>query len=125
MNQPALFIDNMNAALAEIVRALGGPKAVGCLLWPTKDPERAAEDVRACLNVHRAERFKPDHVFFLFRRAREAGFHAAKHWFDEATGYAPSEPLEPEDERAKLMRAFNESVALQAQIAARMERLSK
>lgn len=124
MNQPALFLEDINDAMRELVRALGGAKAVGPVLWPEKTPERAAADVNACLNQHRAEHFTPEQVVLLFQRARQAGFHAAKRWLDEATGYVPGEPIEPEDERAKLMRAFTDSVALQAQLVARLERLN-
>lgn len=124
MNQPALFVEDINEALREIVRALGGAKVVGLMLWPEKAMERAAADVNACLNVHRAEHFTPEQMTLLFSKARAIGFHLSKQWFDEATGYVAGAPLEPEDERAKLQRAFVESIAQQQRIVDRMERLT-
>lgn len=123
--QIELVLDSINDALIECVRALGGTKKVGPILWPEKSVDAAARQLADCLNPERPAHLTPEQMTLLFMMARKANYHGAKRWFDEATGYVPGEPMEPEDERAKLMRAFNESVALQAQIAARMERLGK
>ena len=124
MEQMNLVIEDMSEALTELVRALGGAKKVGITLWPEKSVEAAHKVLLDCLNPSQAARLNPDQVFLLFRMARQAGVHHVKRWFDESTGYLPSEPLEPEDERAKLQRAFMDSVALQAKIVDRMERLN-
>lgn len=124
MNQPALFIEDMQEALREIVRALGGSKAVGPMLWPEKTPDSAAQLLANCLNANRPERLTPEQVFFLFAKARQIGFHAAKRWFDEATGYVPGEPMEPEDERAKLQRMTISAVQELALLTARLEKLN-
>ncbi len=121
--QLSLVVEDIHEALAEIVRALGGNEAVGVRLYPERTPAAAATFVRNATSPTRAERFNPEQVWLLFVWARQAGFHNAKRWFDESTGYVPGEPLEPDDERAKLQRDFIESVNRQADLVARMERI--
>lgn len=122
-DQFRLVIDDIHEALGEIVRALGGNAIVGKKLWPEKTDAQAATLMKDCLSPSRRERLNPEQVWLLFVWSRQAGFHNAKRWFDESTGYIPSEPMEPEDERAKLQRAFIESVAIQQKIAASLEKL--
>lgn len=97
-----LFIEDVYDALRAIVWHFGGPKKVGKLLWPTKEDERAANDLRDCLNRDNARKFEPEEIIALLRMAREAEFHRAKHWIDRATGYRDSEPLDPAIERDRL-----------------------
>lgn len=118
-----LVIEDINAAMREIVRALGGAEAVGIRLHPEKTPTAAAQVVNDCLNPDRRARFNPEQVWLLFVWARQAGFHSAKRWFDEATGYTPGEPVEPEDERARVQREFIAAKKEMALMLARLERL--
>lgn len=106
MIQPPLFCETIYEALAAIVTCLGGPKRVGAMLWPNKSIRDAAKLLNNCLNPQRAEKLDPEQVVLLFRRARDAGFHIAKHWLDAETGYAPSTPLAPQDEQAQLISAM-------------------
>lgn len=122
--QPALVIETIDEAMHEIVRALGGPKRVGPMLWPEKQPDAAARLVADCVNPERDRRFSPDQMLLLFRLAREANFHGAKQWFDDATGYSRSEPVSPEDERERLERATLAAVATLQGLTERLERLA-
>jgi hypothetical protein len=97
-----LFVEDIYDALRAIVWHLKGPKKVGPKLWPTKDEDRAANDLRDCLNRDNARKFEPEEIIALFRMGREADFHRAKHWLDRATGYRESEPLDPALERDRL-----------------------
>ena len=128
MTTPSLWLEDINDALREIVRQIGrdksGYKVVGCKLWPEKSPEAAGALLANCLNIHRPERLTPEQTFLLFRMVREAGYHAAKRWFDEATGYVPGEPMEPETERARLQREFISAVEHLGQIEKRLEQIS-
>lgn len=123
MEQMSLVIEDMDAAVMEIVRAISGAKKVGPILWPEKSVDQAHRMLLDCLNPDRANRLAPAQVFLLFKLAREAGYHGAKRWLDEALGYVPGEPVEPQDELAKVMRAYTEAVRVQAGLMQRAERL--
>lgn len=123
MEQPALFHDCIEDALREVVQACGGSKVVACKLWPEKTPDAAHRLLLACLNEDRPERLSPEHLILLLRMGRERGCHSAMAYVAGVCGYS-AQPIEPEDERAALQRAFNESVRQQAELVARMERLA-
>ena len=107
--QQPLFIDTVYDALRAAVGALGGPKAVAPRLWPQKSIDDGRRLLLDCLNPDRAEKLDPEQVVVILRWAREAGFHSAKHWLDEATGYQPSQPLDPAVERDRLLTVVEES----------------
>lgn len=119
--QPRLVCENTDDMLDSLVKALGGPKAVGGRLWPAKDPDSAGHRVRDCINPHRREHFEPDEVFALLKLAREAEFHSAMEWIGEAVGYAVK-PVEPEDEKKRLMNAFIEATATIKALSAQLEK---
>jgi hypothetical protein len=123
MNQPVLFSEDIYDALADVVRALGGTKAVGTLMRPEKPADEAGKWVKDCLNRQRAERFDPEQVLWLLRKGREVGCHSAINYLCDQAGYERPAAREPEDERADLFRKYIESVKFQKQLAERMERL--
>jgi hypothetical protein len=124
MDQSKLFSEDIYDALSDVVRALGGPKKVGAML---KGDAVTAEDagrwVKDCLNRNRRERFDPNELIFLLRKAREAGCHSAMHFVCDEAGYDRPKPLEPRDEMAELQRRYIDAVEASRTIAERMERL--
>lgn len=118
-----LFIADMDDALGEVVRFLGGAKKVGPMLWPDKSMDQAQRLLLDCLNPDRPAHLTPAQTLFLFKLARQNNFHNVKRWFDQECGYIPSEPMEPEDERAKLQRLAIDAIAGLAHITERLERL--
>jgi hypothetical protein len=102
-NQPPLFVESIYDAMRAMVQHLGGPKTVGAALWPAKSVDDARKQLLDCLNPERHEKLDPDQLVLLFRLAREAGFHVAKHWLDAETGYLPSVPADPAEEQARLV----------------------
>ncbi len=119
--QPRLVCENTDDMLDSLVKALGGPKAVGGKLWPSKDPDSAGHRVRDCINPHRREHFEPDELFALLKLAREAEFHCAFEWIGDFVGYAVK-PIEPEDEKRQLMRQYIDATATIAALAAKLEK---
>lgn len=109
MMQMSLHHETLNDALREVVQAAGGNKAVGEKLYPEKTVEERAGCVRDRLNPDRRELFSPDQVLFLLRLGREIGCHAAITYLNREAGYADPLPIEPEDEVARLQRAFIEA----------------
>ena len=114
--------ESLNAALIDAVKALGGSKQVGHLLWPENTVDAAQRHLLACLNEDKLERLTPDHLMMLLRLARANSSHDALGYILQDLGYAPTQPVEPRDESAELQRQFMESVRLQQQTVERMEK---
>lgn len=106
MNQPALFLTDIYDALGDVVRSLGGPKAVGIRLRPEKPADEAAKWVKDCLNRERREKFDPEQLLWLLKEARAIGHHDALAYINSQAGYTPPTPIEPEDELTKLLREY-------------------
>lgn len=123
MTQPRLAIyEDETDALRELVRELGGTKVVGAQLRPDLAPDRAGAWLKDCLNPERAERLQPSQLFLLLKLGHDRGVHGPCEFILGNVGYAVT-PIEPEDEKAALQRAYIESVNVQRRIVERMERL--
>ena len=115
-------MESFNEALKACITACGGSKQVGPLLWPEKTPEAAQRLLLDCFNEDRPAHLCPDQLLFVLRLARSKGCHVGLDYLCGDLGYSTPTPIEPRDETAELMRAFNESVAAQALIVQRMEK---
>lgn len=104
--QEKLFITDIHDALGDLVRSLGGPKDVGLTLKPEKTSEDGAGWVKDCLNPKRREKFDPEQILWLLKKARQAGCHEPIKWICEQAGYTAPEPKEPETELARLLREY-------------------
>lgn len=121
MEGAALFYDSFLEALRDDVLALGGPKVVGKQLFPEKDLEPARNTLNDCLNPARRERLTDEQERLIIRRAREVrGFSAALYFLCDDCGFERPKAINPEDERAKLMREFTEGVKRLDAIAERL-----
>ena len=118
-----LFCESIEEAIDEVVKACSGRKAFACELWPSLPVREAHNRLDACLNPERREKFSPHDLLYILKRGRAAGCHSLMLFMAGETAYRV-EPIEPEDERAKLQRAFADAVRVQAQLVERMERLS-
>jgi hypothetical protein len=121
----SLFHESLADALRECIAVCGGLKAVGKVLWPEKDCDIAGRLLADCLNEAKREKLSPEQVLLLLRSAREKGCHAGMAFIARDLGYADPQPIEPEDERAKLQREFIESTKRLAQMAQRIEQLER
>jgi hypothetical protein len=110
-------INSINSMLIECVKASGGSKVVGSLLWPEKSVSDAQKLLLACLNEDRPEKLSPDQAFFIEKLARDAGCHIAIEYRCKAHSYSIPQPIEPEDEKAKLMRDFIQAQKAMSQLA--------
>lgn len=115
-------MDTLNDALIACIKAVGGSKQVGPLLWPEKAPDAAQRLLLDCLNEDRPAKLSPEQVLLILRMARAKGFHGGMNFIAGELGYGTPVPMEPRDEVADLMRAFNDSVAQQASLADRIEK---
>lgn len=108
--QIPMFVDDLNEAIRATVNALGGMKAVGADLKPEKSAVDAGKWLADCLNTSKRDRLDPDQLAFIRRRARAAGCHILAAFEAQDAGYAPPQPIAPEDEAAQLQREFIASV---------------
>lgn len=122
--QGELFYESLPDALRATVDALGGPKVVGVILWPEKPVDEARRLLLDCLNPDRPHRLDPETLLLLLRIAREKGIHLAVSWILSSLGYAPPQPIEPEDQQAELIRQFNRSAAEVVAMGERIARLN-
>lgn len=122
MDTPSLFVDSIEEAIAEVARVCGGRKAFAASMWPSLPVREAHNRFDACLNPERREHFHPSDLIFIAKAGREAGCHSLMLFLAREAGYADPQPVEPEDERARLQREFVQAQRAMAQLAARMER---
>lgn len=122
-SQSPLFVEDLNTALADVVRALGGFKKVGATLKPDKMADEAGRWLSDCMNRDKREKLDLDQIMWLLKEGRKIGCHTAIHFMATEAGYSSPTPIEPKDEMAELQRQFMESVRMQAKIADRIEKL--
>jgi hypothetical protein len=121
--QLPMFPQDLYEAIRDTVRALGGPKRVGHELQPDLDPEAAGRWLSDCCNPDRREKLSPTQLAYIRRRARQAGVHILAEFEARDAGYAPPTPIEPESERAALMREFNRQMEAFVALSRRLESL--
>lgn len=114
--------DSINEALIACVKACGGSKVVGSLIWPDVAPDQAQRKLLAALDDTRPEKLSPSQLVFVLRQAREKGYHLGLGYLLADLGYAPTNPIEPRDEASELMRQYIEAAAEMKRTAERMER---
>lgn len=119
--QLGLMHETINDAAREVVAAAGGPKKVGPMLWPELPVDQSGGKLRDCLNPDRRERLNPDQLVYVARPGRQIGCHAIAVFLARECGYADPQPVEPEDEIARLQREFVEATKALGALAAKIE----
>ena len=122
-DQIPLFVEDYYEAIRATVQALGGFKAVGHELKPELAPDAAGRWLADCCNPEKRETLSPPKLAYLRRRARMACVHILAAYEMRDAGYGEPQPLEPEDERAALMRQFVEASKGMRSLVADLQRL--
>lgn len=122
MDQQSLFHECLTDAINDCIRALGGNKKVGGMLWPEKGVEDARRALLDALNPDRPNKLSPDQALLIVSEAAKQGCLAGITYITRACRCADPQPIEPEDERAALQRQFVEQSKAMQQLFARMER---
>ena len=117
-------MESLNEVLLECVKAAGGTKTVGAIIFPEKAPENAQRSLLDCLNEDRPAKLSPEQVMLVLRLARAKGYHDGMNYIASDLGYGTPVPIDPKDEAADLMRQYIEAVAEQRKTAERMERVA-
>ncbi len=115
-------MESLNDALIALVKALGGSKVVGPMLWPEKMVDAAQRALLDCLNPDRPNRLTPEQVALLLRKGRQIGYHDSAAWLMDYLGYADPVPLAPKEEAAELQRQF---IAATQNMAVMLERIQQ
>jgi len=98
------FYEGPESALTACVQALGGAKIVGPMLWPEahKTTEQAHKALLDCLNPERSEKLSYSQIIYLFRKAKQAGFHAGYDWWSQQCEYSIS-PISQADQEDRAL----------------------
>ncbi|GMG89644.1 hypothetical protein Cmtc_08640 [Cupriavidus sp. TKC] len=115
--QEKLFYESVYDALGEVVRAAGGMKKVGAMLWPEKSADDAGARLKDCLNPDRREKLDPEQVAFLRRLGRQIGCHALVNFEAHDAGYEQPKPVNSEEQARRLVDVIAQQ---QAQLQAAM-----
>lgn len=121
--QDALFVEDINDALRDAVRALGGTKEVGRQLRPDLTADAAGAWLKDCLNPTRRERLDPGQVLWLIREGRRIGCHSVLWFICDDAGYVRPPAIEPKDEAAELQRQAIAAVKLLERLGPKLERI--
>lgn len=123
MHQLPLIPQDIYEAVEACVVALGGRQTVGHMIWPDlDDPVEAGKKLGRCLNQSHAEKLSVDQLIFIMKQARQVNCHVAMDYISNKCNYK-YEPVEPEDERAKLQREHIAAINLLSEITKKMEGL--
>ena len=121
--QQELWHDSFEDALKSVSEAVG-PKKLAQELWPERDPIDGAKLLARCLDIDRSEKLTASQEALILKRGREVGCHIGMAFLAQMCGYAAPQPVDPEDEKARLQREYIEAVKRMEQIAKGMEALN-
>lgn len=116
------FFENVEQALAECVKALGGAKVVGNKFWPDKPVEEARTLLLNCCNPSRKEKLDYTQVMFLFREARSVGCYAPYQWYSNEIGF-DARPVTKAEETDRLTSVIEHSTKTLSAALAQLERI--
>lgn len=117
-------MESLTDALVECVRACGGSKQVGPVLWPEKTPDAAQRQLLDCLNDDRPAKLSPEQLLLVLRMARQKGHHGGINYIAGDLGYGTPVPIEPRDEIADLQRQYIDAARSMARMADKIDKLA-
>ena len=117
MQQIPLVVDSLNDAIRDTCRMIGFNE-IALELWPKKGAKEAGRYLNDCLNPDRAHKLDGEEIVYIAKRGREIGCYLITAFINCETGFAPPVPVDPDDRRAELQRAFVDGVE-------RLERLAR
>lgn len=118
------FYESPEDALSACVAALGGAKKVGAALFPDKTVDNARDYLLACLNAGRAEKLGYSQIIFIFREAKQAGFHAGFEYWAREMEYEVR-PITKAEEVDRLTSVVESSSKTLALAVAALERIHR
>jgi hypothetical protein len=113
--------ESVEEAIADDIKALGGPKPAAGHFFADKTPDQGAATLRAWSIEGRAERPSPSQLLLLMELARKRVGYSEIGRFMEQRLNCRIEFLTPEDEQAKLQREYIAAVNRLQSLANRIE----
>lgn len=123
-DQIPLFVDDYYDAVRATVEALGGYKRVGHDMRPDLSVDAAGRWLADCVNPDKREKLSLTELAYIRKTARQSGVHILTAFEAQDAGYAPPQPLAPEDEAAQLQREFIASVKALQDIQNRLAKVA-
>lgn len=115
-----MHFDSINEALIACVKAAGGSKTVGAVMWADIALDQAQRKLLNALDESRPEKLAPSQVMLILKMARAKGFHDGVGYILSDLSYAPTTPIEPKDEADDLLRQVLEGQKVLAIQVARL-----
>ena len=97
---------------------------MGSLIWPDKSVETARDLLLNCLNPNRPEKLDYSQTIFVFRLAREKGFHAGFDYFAHECGYE-ARPITKAEEADRLVNVIENAAKVLATAIPALERIQR
>ncbi len=120
--QQELWYDSFEDALRSTAEAVG-MKKMAAELWPEKSLNDAVRMLLHCLDPDRAEKLSGSQTALIIERGRSVNCLVALAYLCRRADCADPQPVDPEDEKARLAREFIEAVDLQSKLIKRLEAL--
>lgn len=125
MIQEPLWHDSLEDAIRATVDAVGGPKHVASELWLSRKIDDGARYLHHCLDSDRPEKLSLGEILWIAKEGRGKGVHTVVSYLCSELGYAPPQPLQPEDEQAELQRQFIRAVEALETIQKQQQRIAQ
>jgi hypothetical protein len=116
------FYESPEDALKACVEAIGGAKKVGGMMFPDKTVDNARDYLLACLNEGRAEKLSVSQILYIFRAAKQAGFHAGWDYWSREAEYE-CRPITKAEEVDRLTTVVEQSTKTLAAALQQLERI--
>lgn len=116
------FYESPEDALKDAVRALGGGKIVGPMLWPDKGIETSSRLLHDCLNPSRSEKLDISQIMLVLSKAKDAGFNGPFYWISGEIGYE-AKPINRAEEVDRLTSVIEQTSKNLANALAMLERV--
>jgi hypothetical protein len=126
MQQPfEEFFEDINDALREAIRQLGGNKVVGSRLRPELPVNQAEGWLRDCLNDARREKLSPEQVLLIMLWASEAGYHGVMNYVASYARYEMPRPVSAEQQEVDLQTRILEGIERQNKMLEQLQRVQR
>lgn len=126
MEQQALLHETFEGSLRAVLQGIYGKawaQKAASEMWPTEDPTTKANYLDHALTINRDEKLGTAEIFWILRKGREHGFHAAMYFLTDELSYIRPTTTDPVDEAAELMREYIRNAKSMRINAERIERL--
>ena len=117
------FFEDINDALREAVRHLGGNKKAGAMLRPELPVTQAENWLRDCLNPDRREKLSPEQFILVLSKARQEGYHGAMNYLAASCGYEVPRPVTLEQQEQDLQQQLLDAIEQQGKMLAQLQRI--